>query len=210
VWLVFGLSMLVFSASMLTLHEGRRFVSRRLTAQEIRIVQASLALWEGALQKQDVARLRTMLAANDLLAMDSLTFARPEERGTFGYSDEHGRILLNPNLCFANHRMAGERTAGMDDEVATMCTLYHETRHLLHGATEAVAYEDEWQFARCARRWACRRGMSGLAGDLAEWEMEMPGRIRLYVGEAVLQKIRARVGKRVAAGDSGQAASAPR
>ena len=46
VWLIFSLSMLILAASMLTVREGRRFLSRGLTASEERVVRAALALWE--------------------------------------------------------------------------------------------------------------------------------------------------------------------
>ncbi len=196
VWAVFCLALGIFLASMVTWHEGRRFVARRLTPQETRIVMQALAVWESMPVQErdgDVVLLRRMLLEGRLLAMEASTFERPEERGTFGYTDERGRILLNPNLCFANGRMCGSLKPDGCDVVATLCTLYHETRHLIGQAGESLAYEQEWLFARRTLVWADERGQTALVEDLAEWEREMPTRIRLYLGREALEEIQLRL-----------------
>lgn len=196
VWLVFCLALGIFFASMLTWREGRRFAARRLTPQETRIVMQALTVWEKMPVQErggDVKLLRQMLLDERLLAMESSTFERPQERGTFGYTDERGRILLNPNLCFANQRMCDSPRPDGCDVVATLCTLYHETRHLIGQASESLAYEQEWLFVRRTSLWAVEKGQTGLVEELAEWDREMPTRIRLYLGREVLQEIQVRV-----------------
>jgi hypothetical protein len=178
---------------MLTLREGRRFASRSLHPAEIRIVLAALKLWERSPEGKDAVRMRAVLADGQLLAMGSTSFSRAEERSTFGYRDERGRILLNPNLCFAQQRMSAPRYPDSTDVAATMFTLYHESRHLLHQASEEVAYEDEWRFVRGTGAWTGGLLTAELARDIGAWEQEMPGRIKLYLGGATLDQIRARV-----------------
>lgn len=196
----------VLSASMLTLREGRRFVSRRLTPGELRIVTSAMATWESCPDAAGAAAMREALRSGRLLAMHSLSFARVEERSTFGYTDERGRILLNPNLCFGNQRLSGKSDHG--DLVATMCTLYHESRHMLYGATEASAYEDEWVFARRNQAWAAA-SQPELARELSVWGEEMPCRIQLYVGDTMVAKIQGRVEQRYAHLSTDGAPSAP-
>lgn len=193
VWSIFTLSIGIFAASMLTWREGRRFVSRPLLPQEARIVMAALNLWQSTPDPPDgLARLRAMAAEGKLLAMSSLTFERAEERATFGYTDERGRILINPNLCFANQRMCEPDRPDVTDVVATLCTLYHESRHLMYQTNEAQAYELEWGFVRRTTSWA-RQNQPTLARELTHWDEEMPMRIRLYVGDTMVEKIRAKV-----------------
>lgn len=194
VWSIFTLAMAIFSASMLTWREGRRFVSRPLLPQEARIVMASLNLWERTAESPPaLLRLRAMAAEGKLLAMSPLTFQRAEERATFGYTDERGRILINPNLCFANQRMCEPNRPDGSDMVATLCTLYHESRHLLYQTPEPQAYEQEWGFVRRTIRWARENQQLELARDLGQWDEEMPTRIRLYVGDSMVETIRAKV-----------------
>jgi hypothetical protein len=133
------------------------------------------------------------MRSNRLFAMSTLSFDRVEERSTFGYTDERGRILLNPNLCFGNQRLSGSAKPDSGDVVATMCTLYHESRHLLYKATEASAYEDEWLFVRRSIVWAGRSRQPELARELTLWSEEMPCRIQLYVGDSLVPKIQSRV-----------------
>ena len=193
VWSVFTLSIGIFVASMLTWREGRRFVSRPLLPQEARIVMAALNLWQSTTEPPAaIARLRAMASEGKLLAMSQLTFQRAEERATFGYTDERGRILINPNLCFANQRTCEPDRPDTGDIVATLCTLYHESRHLLYQTGEAQAYEMEWGFVRRTTSWA-RVDQPTLARELGSWEEEIPVRIRLYVGDTMVEKIRARV-----------------
>lgn len=200
VWSIFTLAMMIFSASMLTWREGRRFVSRPLLPQEARIVLAALKLWETTPEPPEaMLRLRAMALEGKLLAMSSLTFERAEERATFGYTDECGRILVNPNLCFANQRMCGADRPDEVDVVATLCTLYHESRHLLYQMPEAQAYEQEWVFVRRTIHWARKNQRMSLAHNLAQWDEEMPTRIRLYVGDAMVEKIRTSVGVELSA-----------
>lgn len=192
VWAIFGLSMLLFVISMATWREGRRFVSRRLHPEEARIVAEAMTLW-GKLP--GVGRLddcRSVLSSGELRVMHSLTFVRAQERSTFGYTSEHGRILLNPRVCFAQQKMRGGSSPAEADVVATLATLYHEMHHWRHGATEEAAYEAEWQLIRAGREWAELQSQASLAQAFAEWEEEIPSRIQLTLGNAVWQRVLAR------------------
>lgn len=195
VWLIFSLSMLVLGASMLTLREGRRFLSRPLTASEARVVASALALWskqEGRPQQL----LSDMLTDQRIRAMDRMTFARCEERAAFGYTDERGRILLNPNLCFTCQQLLAPRlNLGVSDTdlVATLATLQHEVRHLVSGASEEAAYEEEWRGISRTRRWCARNQMPALSLELLEWERHLPARVRLHVGSAAAEPMQRRI-----------------
>lgn len=192
VWTVFALSALVFACSMLTLREGRRFRSRELQAEERTVVSSALDFWgsHGG-DPGHVSLLRTLLHQQKIRAMDRETFARAEERNAFGYTDERGRILLNPNLCFAYQRTLAPRLCGVvheGDLVATLATLYHEMRHLLERASEAQAYEAEWRFVR-----TLRVGDPAVMRQLQSWEQQMPVRVARHVGPQQLQQMTRRV-----------------
>lgn len=195
VWLVFSLSMLIFVASMLTLREGRRFLSRPLTASEERVVLAALklcALQEGRAHPL----LLEMLRDQRIRAMDRMTFARPEERSAFGYTDERGRILLNPNLCFTSEQVLAPRLlhgVADSDLVATLATLQHELRHLVSGASETLAYEQEWRYVCRTRSWCARHQRTGLSLELLDWERHLPARVSLHVGAAAAGPMRLRI-----------------
>ena len=195
VWFVFSLSMLIFAASMLTLREGRRFLSRPLTDSEERVVAAALDVWKQQ-EGHEHPVLASMLQTHRIRAMDKLTFARPEERAAFGYTDERGRILLNPNLCFTCQQMLAPRlcTGVADaDLVATLATLQHEVRHLVSGASESLAYEDEWRYVCRTRHWCMQREMRGLSLELLEWERHLPARVRLHVGATAAEPMEKRI-----------------
>lgn len=195
VWLIFSLSMLILAASMLTVREGRRFLSRGLTASEERVVRAALALWE-AQEGRPQTLLSAMLADRRIRAMDKMTFARPEERSAFGYTDERGRILLNPNLCFTcQHMLAPRLNAQVADAdlVATLATLQHEVRHLVSGASEEAAYEEEWRGVCRVRHWCACHQMPGLSLELLDWERHLPARVRLHVGTAAAEPMQKRI-----------------
>jgi len=198
VWLVFSLSMLIFTASMLTLREGRRFLSRPLSASEQRVVLAALKLDE---EQEGRAHplLVAMLREHRIRAMDRMTFARPEERSAFGYTDERGRILLNPNLCFTCQQMLAPRLltgVAESDLVATLATLQHEVRHLVSGASETMAYEEEWRYVCRTRSWCVQNEMPGLSLELLDWERHLPARVRLHVGQAAAGPMQLRIGGR--------------
>lgn len=195
VWLVFSLAMLVFGASMLTLREGRRFLSRPLTESEERVVSAALELYKQQ-EGREHPLLLSMLKSRRIRAMDKMTFARPEERSAFGYTDERKRILLNPNLCFTCQQMLSPRlSTGVADSdlVATLATLQHEVRHLVSGASELLAYEDEWRYVSRTRHWCVQNGMPGLSLELLEWERHLPARVKLHVGVAAAEPMRVRI-----------------
>lgn len=197
VWAVFSLSMLVLAASMLTWREGRRFGSRPLLAAEERVVLAAIDVL--ATQEQGPSNRRLlleMLKQRRIRAMDRFTFARAEERNAFGYTDERGRILLNPNLCFAYQRSLSPRLlngVAEADLVATLATLHHEVTHLLGGASEAMAYEDEWRFVCRLRSWCELHDQRRLGAELGEWELHLLPRVQKHVGLAAAEKMRCRM-----------------
>ena len=209
VWLVFSLAMSVFCLSMLTFREGRRFVSRQLQPREVRVVAASLALWQRSVPSENAARLRAMLQDGRILAMDQGSFSRAQERATFGYTDEHSRILLNPNLCFASQRARGLHQPDSTDTVATLFTLFHESRHLFAQATEATAYEEEWHFAQACKSWPSLSREPAVLTAISDWEEELPCRIELYVDKAQLAAIRSRVDQSPRAVDVSQGPRGP-
>ena len=187
--------MLILAASMLTLREGRRFLSRPLTDSEERVVAAALGLWKQQ-EGHDHPVLSAMLKAQRIRAMDRLTFARPEERSAFGSTAERGRILLNPNLCFTCQQMLAPRLCtGVADSdlVATLATLQHEVRHLVSGASETLAYEDEWRYVCRTRHWCGQHQMAGLSLELLEWERHLPARVRLHVGANAAEPMKKRI-----------------
>ena len=192
VWSIFWLSMLVLLASMLTWREGRRFASRPLADSEERVVLAAIQ-WQDACSRRQLA---DMLQQGRIRAMDRFTFARAEERNAFGYTDEHGRILLNPHLCFAYQRTLAPRlTPGIagGDLVATLATLHHELNHLTEGSSEALAYEEEWRFV-CRLGHRCSlNGRADLATEWLEWRQNLPSRVSRYGGVAAVDPIRLRV-----------------
>ncbi|MBT9586207.1 hypothetical protein IV102_22895 [bacterium] len=193
VWAVFSLSILVLTASMMTWREGRRFQSRALLEAEQQVVQEAIDLLgshDKGLNSHRV--LLCMMQERRIRAMDRFTFARAEERNAFGYTDERGRILLNPNLCFSYQRLLAPRLlkgVARADLVATMATLHHEVGHLLGGASEATAYAAEWQLVCYMRRWCEATDRPELASELLDWEQHLPGRVRLHVGATAAEKM---------------------
>ncbi len=192
---IFALSMLLFLISLATWREGRRFVSRRLHPEEARIVGEAMTLWGKLPGVERLDDCRSVLRSGELRVMHSLTFVRAQERSTFGYTSEHGRILLNPRICFAQQKMRGGSSPAEADVVATLATLYHEMHHLRHGATEEAAYEAEWRLTRTGREWAEEQSEVSLAQAFTEWEEEIPSRIQLTLGNDVWQRISARNGR---------------
>lgn len=192
VWTVFGLSMLLFFVSMATWREGRRFVSRRLEPKEARVVGEAMKLWSEIPGVERVEGCRSLVNSGELRVMHALTFVRAQERATFGYTSEHGRILLNPAICFASQRMSGLERPTESDIVATLATLYHEMQHLRYGASEEAAYEAEWHLVRCARAWASDQGRASLSQAFSVWEEEMPERVRLTLGQESVDRVQAR------------------
>jgi hypothetical protein len=189
--------MIVLMASMMTWREGRRFSSRPLAEAEAQVVVAAIQLLASLEQRPGSPHiLQKMMQDGRIRAMDRFTFARPQERNAFGYTDERGRILLNPHLCFAYQRTLSPRLiqgVAEADLVATMATLHHELGHLLGGASEAAAYEQEWRFVGTMQRWCREHDRQAVAAELLEWEQHLPSRVRLHVGGAAAETIRQRV-----------------
>lgn len=169
----------MLAAGLATQREGRRFHGRALEPTEKQMVEQSLNLWAELDPDPAVGELRQLLSQGRLLAMSPASFKRKQERITLGYTDEHGRVLLNPNICFAQLRtLADARPEQLKaDLVKTMATLHHEYQHLTRHAGESEAYASEWRFlARCRSR--CRD--AELLLELADYEAEMSERMRLY------------------------------
>lgn len=178
VWLLLATSLSLLSASMMTLGEGLKFCSRPLTPVERSIVSSALDCWSRIdPDPKAVAALRAMLRQQLLRAMDEPTFARPQERGTLGYTDEHGRILLNPRICFATWRCLGK--AHPSDVVRTSSVLVHEYRHCYLNESESEACEAELAFLR--RAWLVERD-PGFAREWRQWESLVTQRVRPFVG----------------------------
>lgn len=182
-WLIWFLlcSLSLFALSMWTVREGHRFQSRPLEPEEVAIVEASLKLWEELCPEPQVTELLSKNLEQGLIrAMDQDSFDRAQERSTFGYTDERGRILLNPELCFAAlHSLGPEchQELHLVDLVRTTTTLYHEYQHLSEQASEEVAYLREWSFIRRCR---AATGDFDLERELHEWELEMAARLGRY------------------------------
>ncbi len=198
-WLVFLFvgSLAVSSASMWTWWEGRRFQSRPLAEDEKKIVRLALDTWSELVPEQKGTRvLSSLLAEEKIRAMDLDSFARKEERITLGYTDERGRILLNPNICFSAYTVLGPRACdGVDggDVVRTMTTLCHEFQHLSQNGPERLAYASEWSFLRRCLKQAEAAQDRVLVRELLEWEREMAERMRLYVGKGHFEKLKSRL-----------------
>jgi len=178
VCLLLATSLSLLSVSMLTLGEGLKFCSRQLTPVERDIVASALDCWSRIdPDPQAIAAMRAMLRQQRLRAMDEPTFARLQERGTLGYTDEHGRILLNPRICFATWRCLGKRHPS--DVVRTTSVLVHEYHHCHLNETEAQACLAELAFLRKA--WLVERD-AGFAREWQAWEALVTQRVRPYVG----------------------------
>ena len=179
VWLLLGTAVSLFSLSMLTLGEGLKFTSRQLTAQERRIVVAALECWNRI--EPDVqagAAMKAMLRQQQLRAMDEPTFVRAQERATLGYTDEHGRILLNPRICFASWRCLG-KAVHASDVVRTTSVLVHEYHHCDLNESEAQACLAELNFLRKA--WLVEQDPC-FAREWRSWGALVTQRVRPYVG----------------------------
>lgn len=182
VWTVFLLAMLIFVCSMLTWREGQKFPSRQLTARERRLVLSALAFWrvQGG-NPREALRLEELLHNGSIRALDG------RQPRTFGYTDERGRILLNPGLCFAYDEILGKEQPQPGDLVATLATLYHEFQHLTERASEAVAYEREWELVHRLLLFcpdpAYRR-------QLQAWDQQLPLRVGVQLGAQELQRMR--------------------
>ena len=185
--------MMLFLVSMATWHEGRRFVSRKLAPKETKVVSTAMKLWSEIPEAGHLDDCRALVSAGQVFAMHPLTFVRAQERATFGYTSEHGRILLNPWVCFGQQQMSGSFEPSDTDVVATLATLYHETHHLRHGATEEVAYEAEWRLVQTGREWAIGESRRSLAAAFADWEEEMPSRIQLAISREALVRVQTKV-----------------
>ena len=171
--------MVVFLVSACTLKAGLRFPSRALRGEERRLVVEALELWRqwGQFPKMRQS-LALMLQQDRLRAMALEPSAGSRERSAYGYSDEHGRILLNPSLCFLSLKYRG--TLDMGDRVATLSTMIHEGQHHLQQASEEFAYRGEWMAIRSLRDWATSQGRAELAQELRLWEVQMPRRMADY------------------------------
>lgn len=178
VWLLCTLALAIFAMSMLTWREGQRFQSRSLSAAERVVVESALDLWQQwGEESTSLRRMRQLIQRDRIRAMALGVNARAEERSAFGYCDEHGRILLNPELCFLYWRSLGRLDEA--DRVATLATLLHEGHHLQAGSDEAMAYAYE---ARCLNRlvsWSKRRSEPKLHQELRLWESQIGKRRRL-------------------------------
>lgn len=184
-------SLAVFSLSMFTCFEGCRFASRPLSGNEKAIVLRALDSWaqSPASEPDTISRLKAMVAHRNLRAMDSCRWSGSAERGTFGYTDERGRILLNPALCFCFQRSLVGSAPHDGDVAITLATLYHESRHLVGQDSESVAYEKEWLFVRSI----IPTVGPALGAELSHWEAHMPERIQCLLGPQAAQDIAKRV-----------------
>ncbi len=171
VWFLCGVSALIFWVSMGTWWEGMHYHSRPLTVQEYRIVTKALGTWYKLVPDSDgVSQLWKLLRAGSIRALQKGWWWRDSERITIGYTDERGRILLNPELCFsAYHSLASSFEVYDCDVVRTMSTLYHEWQHRNYRVGERVALQREQEFiTRCLER-CSRQGYGSLEKDLREW-----------------------------------------
>ena len=177
-WLLVLFSLTLLSVSMVIWWEGMRFQSRELTPEEHAVVTRALDYWaQSKVESSRVSLMRKNLEAGKIRAMDEDSFFRARERSTFGYTDEHGRILLNPKLCFPGLRYLGELspTRSSMDEVRTLATLYHEHLHLYDRVSEEEACRKEWSFTRkCLNSCNDPRRQRWFKA----WVKEMPGRVQ--------------------------------
>ncbi|MEW6284354.1 MAG: hypothetical protein AB1758_37410, partial [Candidatus Eremiobacterota bacterium] len=150
-------------------------------------VEAALTALEELGEAGVAGRMRRLLGQGKLRAMNDPTFQRPRERCTFGYTDERGRVLLNPRLCFASLTAFGREGAPCD-VVVTLSTLVHEHEHVARHASEEQALEAEWRFLRRAVGQPHR-----LRAELASWEGEMDARVEERLGREGKQAVLARI-----------------
>lgn len=176
-WLLLFFSLALLGCSLSIWREGLRYQSRELTEEERKIVFQALEDWESfAVEAERVHALREYVRMKKIRAMDESCFFRAKERVTFGYTDEHRRILLNPNFCFSSRVFLGPRAAGvsLSDRVRTMATLYHEHLHLYERLAEDEACRREWRFVRQCREQSRDPQMKE---QLQRWEQGMPERL---------------------------------
>ncbi|MBI3924151.1 MAG: hypothetical protein HY319_01295 [Armatimonadetes bacterium] len=202
VWLLFVGSLTIFTASMITWWEGMRFQSRPLDPAERLIVERSLETWSSLCPEPEdlkaVQELRQLLDQEQLRSMDEKCFGRKAERITLGYTDERGRILLNPHICFSTYYALGEhRTERVhtSDLVRTLTTVFHEFQHREYGASEAEAYEREWAFARRCLERAELASHRELARELRDWEADMAHRVERYVEPSRLEELKGKLSR---------------
>ncbi len=191
VLVLFCFSMALSATAYVTTREGLRFVSRKLQPTERRVVLTALQAWDELTDGQSASttrKLRVMLQENRLRSMHGLSFARPRERSTFGYTDERDRILLNPRLCFGSMVWRDKKRVHDYDLVVTLSTLVHEDQHYSRNAGEREAYRVEWLFLRQALKVARQRGLS-YSESLALWEEQTALRIGETLGEEQARRL---------------------
>lgn len=191
VWVLFCFSMALSATAYVTTREGLRFVSRKLQPTERRVVLAALQAWDELTDGESApttGKLRVVLHDNRLRSMHGLSFARPRERSTFGYTDERNRILLNPRLCFGSLVWRDKRRVHHYDLVVTLSTLVHEDQHYSRKVGEHEAYRAEWLFLRQALKVARQRNLS-YSESLALWEEQTPLRIGETLGQEQARRL---------------------
>lgn len=192
VWVLFVFSLSLAATSYVTTREGLRYVSRNLHGGEERIVLAALDAWDELTDERSAdttARLRVMLFQHRLRSIHGDSFVRSRERSTFGYTDERGRILLNPRLCFGSLIIRGGGQVYAHDLVITLSTMVHEDEHFSRQAGEREAYRAEWEFLRRAVVVARSRQLF-YADALEHWESQTELRVSENLGPALAAQIR--------------------
>lgn len=191
IWVLFLFSLALAATAYLTTREGLRFVSRPLHADEERVVQAALNAWDQLTDgraRKTTGRLREMAHTRKLRAMHGDSFARSRERSTFGYTDERGRMLLNPRLCFGSLSIRGSGEVYAHDLVVTLSTLVHEEEHYTRNVGEREAYRAEWQFLRRSVLVARSRDLPYRVA-LERWEGEISLRLEENLGPELARQI---------------------
>ncbi len=191
VWVLFVFSLSLLGTAYVTTREGLRYVSRSLRGDEEKVVLAALDAWDELTDDRSAdttGRLRVMVHTRRLRGIDGVAFVSSRERSTFGYTDERGRILLNPCLCFGSLTIRGRGEVYAHDLVVTLSTMVHEDEHFTHQAGEREAYLAEWQFLRRAVGVARSRELP-YAEELAQWESHTAQRVAENLGPTLASQL---------------------
>lgn len=193
VWVLFLFSLSLAATAWVTTSEGLRYVSRALNPDEQRVLLASLEAWDELTEgraRVTTGRLRVLLNSRRLRCLHGDCFTRTRERSTFGYTDERGRILVNPRLCFGSLIIRGRGEVYAHDLVVTLSTLVHEDEHYSRKASEHQAYRVEWEFLRKSVQVARSRDLP-YAEALERWEDQTSLRVEEKLGAALTSQIQA-------------------
>lgn len=191
--------MMMVATAWVTTREGLRFISRSLGRDEERVVLEALRAWDELTDEASydtTSRLRTMVYAHRVRCIHGDSFARARERCTFGYTDERGRILLNPRLCFGSLVIRGRNEVYVHDLVVTLSTMVHEDEHFSRHASEQQAYRAEWRFLKAAVVVARAKELP-YAEDLEHWESETGMRVSEKLGAEVATSMQAELDAKV-------------